>query len=285
MSDGIAVGFIGLGNIGAPMAGRLASWPGGLTVFDARAEAMTPLVDMGATPAQSVTDVAHADIISLMVLNDEQVRDVVADLAESAGPGTVIAIHSTISPRTAPELADLLRPNEIAIIDAPVTGAHTAATAGELAVMVGADREVFARVRPVLAHFGSLVVHAGEPGAGTRMKLARNMLAYTVLAAAGEAMRLAEASGLDLLQLGEVVRHSDSFTGGPGATMIRESTAPLAPDHPLFDIFTHSCALGDKDLALALDLARSTGVELPLAALARTNLATALSVPNAQAGR
>ena len=105
----LKLGYIGLGNMGAPMAKRLVDWPGGLIVFDVRAEAMTPLAELGATLADSVADVATADVISVTVLNDEQVRDVVGELAGHAKPGTVIAIHSTISPDTAAELAEQLR--------------------------------------------------------------------------------------------------------------------------------------------------------------------------------
>ena len=83
MSD-IKLGFIGLGNMGAPIATRWLGWPGGLTVFDLRAEAMAPFADAGATLAGSVADVAEADIISVTVLNDEQVRDVVGQLAAQA---------------------------------------------------------------------------------------------------------------------------------------------------------------------------------------------------------
>ena len=98
MSDDLKLGYIGLGNQGAPMAKRLVDWPGGLVVFDVRTEAMTPLAELGATLADSVADVAEADVISVTVLNDAQVRDVVGELAAHAKPGTVIAIHSTIEP-------------------------------------------------------------------------------------------------------------------------------------------------------------------------------------------
>lgn len=119
--SGVKLGYIGLGNQGAPMAKRLADWPGGLTVFDVRAEAMAPLVELGAEAADSVAAVATADVISVTVLNDAQVRDVVGQLAEHAKPGTVVAIHSTIEPGTAPELAEQLRPKGIHIVDAPVS--------------------------------------------------------------------------------------------------------------------------------------------------------------------
>ncbi len=83
----LKLGYIGLGNQGAPMAKRLVDWPGGLIVFDVRTEAMTPLAELGATLADSVADVAEADVISVTVLNDAQVRDVVGELAAHAEPG------------------------------------------------------------------------------------------------------------------------------------------------------------------------------------------------------
>jgi 3-hydroxyisobutyrate dehydrogenase-like beta-hydroxyacid dehydrogenase len=280
MSEHEKLGYIGLGNMGAPMAKRLVDWPGGVTVFDLRAEAMTPLAEVGASLADSVADVAAADIISVTVLNDEQVREVVGELAGHAKPGTVIAIHSTISPDTAVELAKELQPQGIHIVDAPVSGGGGAAEKGELAVMVGAERDVYERIKPAFKQFASLVVHAGEPGDGTRMKLARNMLTFTSYAAACEAMKLAEATGLSLQALGRVVRHSDAQSGGPGAIIVREDMKDLAPDHWLHDAFTHTRGLGEKDLSLALALGEATDVDLPLASLALKNLAAGLGVPH-----
>ena len=274
------LGYIGLGNQGAPMAKRLADWPDGLIVFDVRTEAMTPLAELGAQLADSVADVAKADVISVTVLNDAQVRDVVAELGEHAAPGTVIAIHSTIEPGTAPELAERLAPKGIHVVDAPVSGGAGAADKGELAVMVGASEEAYAAVKPVFKKWASLVVRAGEPGAGTRMKLARNMLTFIGFAASCEAMALAEASGIDLQKLGRVVRHSDAQSGGPGAIILRDDTRPLEPDHWLFDMFTHTRGLGEKDLSLALGLGEVVGVELPLAQVALQNLADGLGVPH-----
>ncbi|MGV0853629.1 NAD(P)-dependent oxidoreductase [Mycolicibacterium phlei] len=279
MSD-LKLGYIGLGNQGAPMAKRLVDWPGGLIVFDVRAEAMAPFGEAGATLAGSVADVAAADVISVTVLNDDQVRDVVGQLADYAKPGTVIAIHSTIEPETAPALAEQLRSKGIHIVDAPVSGGAGAADKGELAVMVGADDEAYAIVKPVFKQWASLVVRAGEPGAGTRMKLARNMLTFIGFAAACEAQVLAEAAGIDLQKLGRVVRHSDAQSGGPGAIMYRDDTKPLAPDHFLHDMFVHTRGLGEKDLKLALALGEKTGVELPLAEVALKNLAAGLGVPH-----
>ncbi|MCG5431321.1 NAD(P)-dependent oxidoreductase [Mycobacterium sp. MYCO198283] len=273
-------GYIGLGNMGAPMASRLTGWPGGLVVFDLRAEAMAPLVEAGAAAAADVAGVADAEIISVTVLDDEQVRSVVAELAAHAAPGTVIAIHSTISPETAESLAAEHHSRGIFVVDAPVSGGGAAAANGELAVMVGADRAVYERVKPAFKQFASMVIHAGAPGAGTRMKLARNMLSFTGYAAACEAMALAAANGIDLQQLGRVVRHTDALTGGPGAIMVRDDMSDLAPDHFLYGSFTHARDLGEKDLGLALALGERAGVDLPLAQLARQSLAAGLGVPH-----
>jgi 3-hydroxyisobutyrate dehydrogenase-like beta-hydroxyacid dehydrogenase len=278
--ESLRLGYIGLGNMGTPMAKRLVGWPGGLTVYDIRDEAMTPLAEAGAAVAGSVAEVAVADVISVTVLDDAQVREVVGELAANAKPGTVIAIHSTISDTTAVELAGELKPQGIHIADAPVSGGAGGAERGELATMVGAERQVYERIKPVFNQWASMVVHAGEPGAGTRMKLARNMLTFTSYAAACEAMKLAEAAGLDLQALGRVVRHTDALTGGPGAIMVRDDMAPLQPDHFLYEPFLHTRGLGEKDLSLALALGQATGVTLPLAQIALQQLAIGLGVPH-----
>ncbi len=283
MSDQqLKLGYIGLGNMGAPMATKMTEWPGGVTVYDIRTEAMTPLAEKGAGLADSVADVAAADIIHVTVLNDAQVREVVGELAAHAKPGTVIAIHSTISDTTAVELARELKPRDIHIVDAPVSGGAAAAAKGELATMVGADREVYERIKPAFKHWAAMVVYAGEPGAGTRMKLARNMLTFTSYAAACEAMKLAAAAGLDLQALGRVVRHTDALTGGPGAIMVRDDMKPLEPDHFLYQPFLHTRGLGEKDLSLALGLGEALSVDLPLAQLAYEGLAAGLGVPHTE---
>ncbi|BBX41984.1 NAD(P)-dependent oxidoreductase [Mycobacterium simiae] len=284
MAEHPKVAFIGLGNLGAPMAQRLVDWPGGLIVFDVRPDATTSFADGRVQVADALADVAVADVISVMVLNDEQVRHVVARLAPRAKRGTVIAIHSTIDHRTAVELAAELEPNGIHVIDAPVSGGVEAVKTGDLAVMVGAEREVYERVKPTFKQWASMVVHAGEPGAGTRMKLARNMLTFTSFAAACEAMKLAELAGLDVQAFSRVVRHTDAHSGGTGAMMFRDDMSkPLAPDHFLYQPFLHTRDLGEKDLSLALGLGGEVGVDLPLAKIALQNLAEGLGVPRTSA--
>jgi 3-hydroxyisobutyrate dehydrogenase-like beta-hydroxyacid dehydrogenase len=102
---------------------------------------------------------------------------------------------------------------------------------------------------------------------------------FTAYTAAGEAQRLAEAAGLDLQKLARIVRHSDAVTGGPGAIMVRDTTAPLAPDDALFEIFTHTRTLGEKDLTLALELADQLGLDLPLARQALDDFGPSLGLP------
>src|ERR1700743_2950524 len=119
MSDELRLGYIGLGNMGSPMATKMTEWPGGITVYDIRTEAMTPLAEKGASLADSVADVAVAHITHITVLDDAQVREGVRELAAHAKPETVIAIHSTISDTTAAELARAPTQQGIHIVERP----------------------------------------------------------------------------------------------------------------------------------------------------------------------
>jgi 3-hydroxyisobutyrate dehydrogenase-like beta-hydroxyacid dehydrogenase len=273
------VGFIGLGQIGAPMAGHLVDHPGGLVVCDVRPEATAPLAERGATVAATPAEVAEAaEIVSVMVLDDEQVRAVVGELVSSARPGTVVAVHSTIRAETAVELAATAAAHGVHVVDAPVSGGFIGAHRGTLAVMVGGSDEAYERCREPFGRWAGLVVHLGPVGAGTRAKLARNLMHFVAFTAAGEAQRLAEAAGIDLLALARVVRHSDAVTGGPGAIMLRDTTAPMASDDDWYDTLDHVRVLGEKDLSLALALGRDLGVDLPLAELAHQRFAASLGL-------
>jgi 3-hydroxyisobutyrate dehydrogenase-like beta-hydroxyacid dehydrogenase len=277
-----AVGFVGLGQIGAPMARRLLGWPDGLVVHDVCAEAAKSFVDSGARAAANPREVAEAaGVISVMVRDDAQVEEVLCGpdgLLAGAAPGTVIALHATIGDATAPRLADQAEPRGVAVVDAPVSGGFVGAEQGTLAVMVGGPEEAFRRCRPVFEYWAGMVMHAGPVGAGTRAKLARNLLHFVAFTAVAESQRLAEAAGIDLVELGRVVRHSDAITGGPGAIMLRDRTDPLAPDDPWHGVFAHVRDLGEKDLALALELGARLGVDLPLARLSLRDLAAGLGV-------
>ncbi len=280
MGDALStVGFIGLGQIGAPMAERLEGYPGGLVVCDVRPEATAPLAAKGVRVAPDPAGLAAGcGVISVMVRDDDQVRDVVRGLLAAAKPETVIAIHSTIRAGTAEALSEEAIPKRVDVVDAPVAGGFMGAAGGTLAVMVGGRAEAVERCREPFACWASLFVHAGPVGAGTRAKLARNLLQFAAYGAAAEAQRLAEAAGIDLTDLANVVRHSDRVTGGPGAIMLRATTAPLARDDPWFEILSHTRDLGEKDLLLALELGRELGVDLPFAGLALARFARGLGL-------
>lgn len=278
----IRIGYIGLGNMGAPMAHRLLDHTGSLSVLDTNPDAVTPFVEAGAHSVSNAAELASvSDIVCVTVLDDTQVRDVVAGpdgLLSSAEPGTVIAVHSTISDTTAVDLGALCATHGVEFVDAPVSGGAAGAKKAALAVMVGASDEAFEKIRDPFSAFAAVVVHAGPIGAGTRMKLARNLLHFVSFTAATEAQRLAEAAGIDITELGKVVRHTDAITGGAGSIMWRDNTSPLEPDDSWFPIFSHVRALGEKDLALAMALGDRLDVELPLATRSLACLGPGLGV-------
>jgi 3-hydroxyisobutyrate dehydrogenase-like beta-hydroxyacid dehydrogenase len=265
------VGFVGLGQIGRPMAERLDA----PVVYDVRADATAGFAHV----AGDVKEVAErCDVVSVMVRDDAQVREVVTELLPAARPGNVIAVHSTISPGTAEELAAAA--GDVHVVDVPVSGGAIGASQGSLAALFGGDQEAFERCRAAFSPWASRVIRFGPVGAGTRAKLALNLLIFSAFAAAAESQRLAEAAGIDLIELGNAVRHSDSVTGGVGAIMFRDTTAPVGADDPVRGILEHTRDLGEKDLGLALALADALDVDLPIARMARDVLATGLGVPH-----
>jgi len=278
-SSGTSVGFVGLGNIGRPMALRLASQGVPLHVYDVVPEPVEELRAAGAGVAGSVAELARqVEVLCVMVRDDDQVREVLGEVLTAASPGLTVVVHSTVSPTTPAELADIAGRHGILLVHAPVSGGAMGAAEGTLAIMVGGSAEGYAACEKPFALMGTKVLHAGEAGAGTRMKLARNMLHFISFTAATEAQRLAEAAGLDLVELGNVVRHTDAITGGPGAIMHRPSTALLDPEDFWYGIFDHVRALGEKDLGFAVELAESLQVDVPLAREALVHLGTGLGV-------
>jgi 3-hydroxyisobutyrate dehydrogenase len=277
-----ATGFIGLGQMGAPMAARLVDWPGGLVVCDADSDATAALADAGALVAPTPRAVAErAQVVSVMVRDEVQVQEVVLGsdgIVHGAEPGVIVAIHSPVSPGAATALADQVAPHGVAIVDAPVSGGILGAHDGTLAVMAGGSGPAVERCRDVFARWASVIVHVGPTGAGTRAKLARNLIQFVSYAAAGEAQRLAEAAGVDLRALADVVRHTDAVMGGPASVMQRDTAMPLSRADEWYEPLEHVRWLGETDLSLALDLARELGVEVPLAEVALDELATGLGL-------
>ncbi len=279
------VGFVGLGNIGKPMALRLAAADGiELSVYDVAPDPVAELERAGARTATSVADLAVAvDVICVMVRDDDQVREVLGEIlrqhdGESGGSGQTVVIHSTVGPDTPGQLEDVAGRQGVKLVDAPVSGGAMGAADGTLAIMVGGSDEAFAAARPALDAMGSLVTHAGPIGSGTRFKLARNLMHFVAFTAATEAQRLAEAAGLDLVELGKVVRHTDAITGGPGAIMHRSTTAPIDKDDFWYGVFDHVRALGEKDLSFAIALADALDVDVPMAREALDRLGKGLGL-------
>ena len=150
MTDVTRVGFVGLGNIGKPMALRLAAADGiDLTVHDVAPEPVAELVAAGAGAASAVSEI-EADVVCVMVRDDDQVRTV----AEAVGPGPVLVVHSTVAPGTPGELVA----RGLNVLDAPVSGGPMGAADGSLAIMVGGAGDAFDVARPALEAMGSKVV-------------------------------------------------------------------------------------------------------------------------------
>jgi 3-hydroxyisobutyrate dehydrogenase len=277
-ADTVSVGFVGLGEMGQRMAMRLSDLPGGLTVFDPDPAAASPLVERGATMASGVAHLAElCDVVCVRVSGDEVTRQVVDELLATA-PAVPVVVHSAVRPHTVASLAAEAEPYGAVVIDAALSGGPVAAEQGRLAFLVGGPVEGLAAVRPVLDRMGDLVVHLGPAGAGTRARLAHNLLHYVSLAAAGEASRLAEAAGIDPAVLGQIVRHSESVTGGPGWTMWRDTAEPMAEDDPWREVFGRLWEVGARDLGHAVQLATSLGVDTPLGDVALLALGPALGL-------
>lgn len=282
------VGFVGLGNIGKPMALHLvASGEVDVVVYDVAPEPVAELVAAGATTVETIGDLVNkTDIMCVMVRDDDQVRDVLQQALADLRPRNDMmpvpfVVHSTIAPHTSIELQEMIGKVcgfAMLVLDAPVSGGAMGAADGSLAIMVGGTEDAFELAAPALNILGNKVVHAGPLGAGTRFKLARNLMHFVSFTAATEAQRLAEAAGLDLVALGDVVRHTDAITGGPGAIMHRDSTAPLTPDDFWHSVFEHVVAIGEKDLGFAVGLAAELGVDVPLAELALKRLRPGLGL-------
>jgi len=265
-------GVIGLGDIGRGVAGALARAGIGLTVCDIRAEATEPFADT-ARIAEGPADLAGtSDVIVVAVVNDAQVLSVLdgdAGALAGAKPGSAVVVVSTVSPDTVRTVAELAAARGVDVLDCGVSGGTVASAEGTLVSMLGGDEDVIDRVRPVLDAFSSLVVRMGPLGAGLQAKLARNLVQYASWLAAYEAQTLAEAAGIDLLKLAEVIRESDKWIGGSSRLMFRPTVAPVTADDPqlVVDALQAGAGLAHKDLQAALSLGERLGVSLPLAAM------------------
>lgn len=254
------VGFIGLGMQGKYMAVNLAEAGYDLMVFDTRPEPLAELARAGAKIAASNAEVAaHAEVVQVCVLNDAQVEAVVAGpkgLLETAKPGTIIVIHSTIEPATIEKLVPKATARQVELLDVPVSGSEKGARAKTMSFMAGGSKAALDRCRPLFETSGPKIQHVGALGAGTRAKLAHQIIISINMLAAYEGMRVGVESGLDAKILEKVIRE------GLAQSWIADHWSDLK-------FGPHSQMVFYKDLSLGLKLAHELGISVPGAGLAQ----------------
>jgi 3-hydroxyisobutyrate dehydrogenase-like beta-hydroxyacid dehydrogenase len=252
------VGFIGLGNMGRPMASRLIDAGYRLTVCDVRAEAANALRAKGAVVAASPAEVASAtDTVLLSLPTPATVREVALGangVVRGKAIKTVVDL-STTGARMAQEIAAALTPNGITAVDSPVSGGVSGAIKGTLAVMVACSRALFADLEPMLKHLGKVFFIGERVGMGQTMKLANNLLSATALAATSEAMVFGVKAGLDAQTMVDVIN------AGSGRNSATQDKFPRAILPRTFD-FGFTAGLMHKDLKLCLEEAEAAGVPM-----------------------
>jgi len=263
------IGFIGLGNMGLPMAQNLIKAGHAVAGFDLSEYAAERLGVGGGTRASSVADACRdAEIVITMLPAGEQVRDVylgTQGVLEAASAGTLLIDSSTIDVDTAREVAHAAADRELAMIDAPVSGGVAGAQAASLTFMVGGTVDAFERAQPVLERMGKTIVHAGAAGNGQAAKMCNNMILGVSMIVVSEAFLLAEKLGLDAQKLYDISSKSSgqcwsltSYCPVPGPV----PTSPANRDYKAG--FTAAMML--KDLKLAQTAARATRATTPLGA-------------------
>ena len=265
------IAFIGLGNMGGPMALNLISAGHSLTVFDVNVEACIPAVAAGAVRAQTLAAaVADQEVVLTMLPEGRHVRDVYigqGGILTSVGTGTLLIDCSTIDVETARAVAADAREGGLAMLDAPVSGGTGGAQTGTLVFMVGGDADAFARAQPLLAVMGDRIVHAGGSGNGQAAKICNNMVTGISMIAASEAFTLAERLGLDRNTFHDVISNSSGGTWVISNMCPSPGTVPNAPSsndyRPGF-----KTALMAKDLRLAQAAANQTRTPTPLGSTA-----------------
>jgi len=252
------IGFIGLGIMGAPMAGHLLTGGHELYLYDVKSPAKS-LVDQGATPCLSCKDVAQkADIVIIMVPDTPNVADVLfAENGVAAGlsPGKIVVDMSSISPIETKEFARKIEALGCNYLDAPVSGGEVGAKAASLTIMVGGKQEVFDRVKPLFELMGKNITLVGGTGDGQTCKVANQIIVALTIEAVGEALLFASKAGADPAKVRQALMGgfaSSRILEVHGERMIKRTFDPG------FRINLHQ-----KDLNLALSSARAIGVSLP----------------------
>jgi 3-hydroxyisobutyrate dehydrogenase len=263
------IGFIGLGNMGLPMAQCLMKAGHSVCGYDASASALDKLAAAGGIAVRSL-DVAcvGVDAIITMLPAREQVREVylaAGGVLASAAGGTLLIDSSTVDVETARAVAAAAAVNKLDMIDAPVSGGVAGATGGTLTFMVGGSEDAFARAKPLLESMGKTIVHAGGSGNGQAVKICNNLILGVSMIAVCEAFVLAEKLGLEPQKLFEVASRSSGQCWSLTSYCPVPDLVPGSPANRDYQPgFTAAMML--KDLKLAQDAARSTGAVSPLGA-------------------
>jgi len=261
------VGFVGLGNMGAPMARNLARAGFELTVYDLRPEPLAELARLGAHVARATREVGErSEIVSCVVVDDAQVEEVFLGtgagdgVLAGAGPGSIFVVHSTVSPLTCRKLALAARAKGVHVVDAAVSGAESRSEAGTLTVMAGGEAEVVERCRPIFDAIGERVFHMGGLGQGLAAKLCNNLILLATVQALEEALRIASAAGVDEKTMIEIASASTADSWAVRNFFASREMMQRHPQGP-----KGARQIGVKDLSLAAKLGHDLGLEVPVA--------------------
>ena len=263
------IGFIGLGNMGLPMAQNLLKAGHAVQGFDMSQAQVLALTASGGQAAANVKDAASgAEIVITMLPAGQHVRDVYLrpdGVLAAAGAGTLLIDSSTIDVATARDVAAAADKKSLPMLDAPVSGGVGGAQAGTLTFMVGGGAQAFARALPVLEKMGKTIVHAGGAGNGQAAKICNNMILGVSMIAVSEAFVLAEKLGLDAQKLFDISSKSSGQCWSMTTYCPVPGPVPTSPANRDYKAgFTAAMML--KDLKLAQDAAKAAGAETPLGA-------------------
>ena len=268
------VAMIGLGRMGGPMARHVIEAGFEVSLFDISAASLEQFSQSVAAVASSPADASRAaDLACIVVFDDAQTIEVVSGnngVLTTMQPGSVVTIHSTISPETLRLLADAGTRVGVAVIDAGISGGETGSNAGTLLTMVGGSAEAVALASPALMAFSKEIIHAGDLGSGLALKLARNATGYICMAAVHEAMQIATGAGIALSVLQHTIAETGVFDQALSPFMLG-GPSPLTDNDPqsLRELLLHLQSLGEKDLDQALNLAKELGEDLPVTTATR----------------
>jgi 2-hydroxy-3-oxopropionate reductase len=258
-----AIGFIGLGIMGSPMAKHLVAAGHHVTGFDVKQASVDRLVAAGGTGAASAAEaVRDVPVVITMLPNHPHVEQVVFGengVLANASSGTLLIDMSSIRPETSIAVAAAAAKHDIRVLDAPVSGGETGAQQATLSIMVGGEEADFVAAKPILESLGKTIVHVGGHGAGQVVKAANQLVVAGIYALVSEAIVLLDGSGVD------AKAGLDVLAGGLAANRIldlkRESM--IAREFaPGFRIDLHH-----KDMGIVVDAARQAGVALPVSGL------------------